>query len=50
MIMEARVKAGWIDEADLAPPAAEEAAGRSAEAGRGLSKRRSGMLGGRRTR
>jgi transcription termination/antitermination protein NusA len=25
MIMQARLKAGWITEADLAPPAAEEA-------------------------
>ena len=25
MIMQARVKAGWITEADLAPPAAEAA-------------------------
>jgi hypothetical protein len=26
MVMQARVKAGWISEADLAPPPAEEAA------------------------
>jgi N utilization substance protein A len=26
MIMQARLKAGWITEADLAPPAAEETA------------------------
>ena len=25
MIMQARLKAGWVTEADLAPPAAEEA-------------------------
>ena len=25
MIMQARLKAGWITEADLAPPTAEEA-------------------------
>jgi N utilization substance protein A len=25
MIMQARLKAGWITEAELAPPAAEEA-------------------------
>ena len=28
MIMQARLKAGWITEADLAPPPAEAAAGR----------------------
>ena len=27
MIMQARVKAGWITEADLAPPAQDEAEG-----------------------
>ncbi len=32
MIMQARLKAGWITEADLAPPAAEEAAAEPAAA------------------
>ena len=32
MIMQARLKAGWVTEADLAPPATEEAAGRSGRA------------------
>jgi N utilization substance protein A len=32
MIMQARVKAGWISEADLNPPAAEEAAAEAAPA------------------
>jgi transcription termination/antitermination protein NusA len=32
LIMQARVKAGWISEADLAPPAAEEAAETQAQA------------------
>jgi N utilization substance protein A len=32
MIMQARVKAGWITEADLNPPAAEEAAAEAAPA------------------
>jgi hypothetical protein len=26
MVMQARLKAGWVSEADLAPPAVEEAA------------------------
>ena len=30
--MQARLKAGWITEADLAPPATEGAAGRSGRA------------------
>jgi len=32
MIMQARVKAGWISEADLVPPAAEEAPAAEAQA------------------
>ena len=32
IIMQARLKAGWITEADLAPPATEESAGRSGRA------------------
>jgi len=31
LIMQARVKAGWISEEDLAPPVTEEAAGEEAE-------------------
>jgi N utilization substance protein A len=33
LIMQARVKAGWIKEEDLAPPPAEEAPAEPAEAG-----------------
>ena len=32
MIMQARLKAGWITEADLAPPPAEEAPAAEAQA------------------
>ena len=32
MIMQARVKAGWIKEEDIAPPAAEEAAAETEQA------------------
>jgi N utilization substance protein A len=32
IIMQARVKAGWISEADLAPPAPEQAAAEAAAA------------------
>jgi len=32
LIMRARLKAGWITEADLAPPAADEAAAAEAQA------------------
>jgi hypothetical protein len=32
MIMQARLKAGWITEADLAPPPAEEVSAAEAQA------------------
>jgi hypothetical protein len=32
VIMQARVKAGWIKEEDIAPPAAEEAAAETEQA------------------
>jgi transcription termination/antitermination protein NusA len=32
LVMQARVKAGWVNEADLAPPPAEEAPAAEAEA------------------